>query len=285
MWNGRSHFDNTMNNGQFITKEIDWATQVIVARLNQYFKHTEFDFNSIIPPDLVSGQGAYCDYVCCHNLSDVDRLCLILAVIPILKPQLLDCFNVKNTNTDQRFVEFGCVERDGGTGVLPTLNTLLFILVGDDVEKKIQLTNYFGSRDILGKKMLFPDTVLTPTEEFISEILFEKRYTPAFSSTFPAHKITTTRSWDDLILDNKTMKQIEDIKLWIGNGTRLLDEWNLRGKIKNGYRALFYGTPGTGKTFTATLLGRPQEEMSIVWIFQWWSLSMSVRQRRICLMC
>lgn len=256
MWNGRSHFDNTMNNGQFITKEIDWATQVIVARLNQYFKHTEFDFNSIIPPDLVSGQGAYCDYVCCHNLSDVDRLCLILAVIPILKPQLLDCFNVKNTNTDQRFVEFGCVERDGGTGVLPTLNTLLFILVGDDVEKKIQLTNYFGSRDILGKKMLFPDTVLTPTEEFISEILFEKRYTPAFSSTFPAHKITTTRSWDDLILDNKTMKQIEDIKLWIGNGTRLLDEWNLRGKIKNGYRALFYGTPGTGKTFTATLLGK-----------------------------
>jgi SpoVK/Ycf46/Vps4 family AAA+-type ATPase len=52
------------------------------------------------------------------------------------------------------------------------------------------------------------------------------------------------------------MKQIDDIKLWIDNGNRLLDEWNLRGKIKNGYRALFYGTPGTGKTFTATLLGK-----------------------------
>ena len=136
MLNGRSRYDNIMNNGCFITKEIDWATQVIVARLNQYFKHTEFDFNSIIPPELNQGQGAYCDYVCRHNLKSEDRLCLVLAVIPILKPQLFDCFNVKNSNTDQRFVEFGCVERDGGSGVLPTLNTLLFILVGDDVEKK-----------------------------------------------------------------------------------------------------------------------------------------------------
>lgn len=256
MLNGRSRYDNIMNNGCFITKEIDWATQVIVARLNQYFKHTEFDFNSIIPPELNQGQGAYCDYVCRHNLKSEDRLCLVLAVIPILKPQLFDCFNVKNSNTDQRFVEFGCVERDGGSGVLPTLNTLLFILVGDDVEKKIQLTNYFASRDILNKNVLFPDSVLSPTDEFISEVLFEKRYTPAFSTTFPARKITTTRSWEDLVLDNKTMKQIDDIKLWIDNGNRLLDEWNLRGKIKNGYRALFYGTPGTGKTFTATLLGK-----------------------------
>lgn len=256
MLNGRSRYDNIMNNGCFITKEIDWATQVIVARLNQYFKHTEFDFNSIIPPELNQGQGAYCDYVCRHNLKSEDRLCLVLAVIPILKPQLFDCFNVKNSNTDQRFVEFGCVERDGGSGVLPTLNTLLFILVGDDVEKKIQLTNYFASRDILNKNVLFPDSVLSPTDEFISEVLFEKRYAPAFSTTFPARKITTTRSWEDLVLDNKTMKQIDDIKLWIDNGNRLLDEWNLRGKIKNGYRALFYGTPGTGKTFTATLLGK-----------------------------
>lgn len=258
MWNGRNRYEKfvTMTNGEFITKEIDWATQIIVARLNQYFKHTEFDFYSMVPPEILSGQGVYCDYIFRHKLSNEDRLCLVLAVIPILKPQLLDCFNVKNTNTEQRFVEFGCVDREGGIGVLPTLDTLLFLLVGDDVEKKIELTNYFGTRNILGKNMLLPNSVLSLTDEFVSEVLFEKRYAPAFSTTFPVRKIATTRSWDDLILDDKTMKQIDDIKLWIGNGARLLDEWNLRGKIKNGYRALFYGTPGTGKTFTATLLGK-----------------------------
>src|SRR6266581_2678266 len=36
----------------------------------------------------------------------------------------------------------------------------------------------------------------------------------------------------------------------------MLDELDLRSKIKPGFRSLFFGAPGTGKTFTAALLGK-----------------------------
>jgi SpoVK/Ycf46/Vps4 family AAA+-type ATPase len=39
-------------------------------------------------------------------------------------------------------------------------------------------------------------------------------------------------------------------------GDAMLDELDLRSKIKSGYRSLFFGPPGTGKTFTAALLGK-----------------------------
>ena len=33
-------------------------------------------------------------------------------------------------------------------------------------------------------------------------------------------------------------------------------DWGMEGKIKPGYRVMFYGAPGTGKTLTASLLGK-----------------------------
>ena len=36
----------------------------------------------------------------------------------------------------------------------------------------------------------------------------------------------------------------------------MMEDWGLKKRIKPGFRVLFYGAPGTGKTFTAALLGK-----------------------------
>jgi SpoVK/Ycf46/Vps4 family AAA+-type ATPase len=57
-------------------------------------------------------------------------------------------------------------------------------------------------------------------------------------------------------LNERILHQINDLEKWINHGQTLLNEWNMKDRIKPGYRVLFYGPPGTGKTLAATLLGK-----------------------------
>ena len=81
-------------------------------------------------------------------------------------------------------------------------------------------------------------------------------FRPAFSSSFPASLLTTTQDWSDLVLNENTMGEVEEIRAWIEQREALPHDWQPAGKIKPGFRSLFCGPPGTGKTFTASLLGK-----------------------------
>ena len=99
-----------------------------------------------------------------------------------------------------------------------------------------------------GRLVLDPEIVELLTVGTVSK--------PRFSSEFPAEHIETEMSWDDLVLNPSTLRQIHEIENWIKHNDTLLQDWGMKKKIKPGYRALFYGPPGTGKTLTATLLGK-----------------------------
>jgi SpoVK/Ycf46/Vps4 family AAA+-type ATPase len=81
-------------------------------------------------------------------------------------------------------------------------------------------------------------------------------FTPEYSPTFPAQKVITRQNWNDLILENEVMIQLDEVRAWINHGHELFAELNMGNKIKPGYRSLFYGPSGTGKTLSATLLGK-----------------------------
>jgi SpoVK/Ycf46/Vps4 family AAA+-type ATPase len=61
--------------------------------------------------------------------------------------------------------------------------------------------------------------------------------------------------WTDLVLHPKTAEQVQDIRLWMEHNSTVLNDKVLSRKVKPGYRVLFYGPAGTGKTLTASLLG------------------------------
>ena len=253
-----------MKNEEFISRELDWLLQVIVTRIQLYFKQETAvsDILSLTPPELDGVDGPYAEFLRSNGLEFRDRVYLALAVTPVLRPQIMDCFFIKNTSTDRRFTEFGCYDSDSGE-ILPTLATAVFLLVGDDLEKKIALIKYFSRHKVFSGNLFdrsgragLENPVLRPSEEFIDKYVLSRAYRPDFSINFPAKRVTTALEWDDLVLDGETMRQVQEIGTWLQYGERLLDEWKLKGRVKNGYRALFFGPPGTGKTLTATLLGK-----------------------------
>ncbi|WP_395753539.1 ATP-binding protein [Prosthecobacter sp.] len=81
---------------------------------------------------------------------------------------------------------------------------------------------------------------------------------PDLSAHFPAKRITSCLTWDDLILAPDVMMQVQEVNLWMRHGRALLGEWNLGQRTSPGYKAFFHGPPGTGKTMTACLLGQSQ---------------------------
>ena len=253
-----------MKNEEFISKELDWLLQVIVARIRLYFKQETdvSDIADIAPPDPEGVDGPYGELVRSLGLGFDERVYLALSIAPVLRPQIMDCLFIKNTNTDRRFTEFGCIDTEFGD-ILPTLATVTFLLAGEDLGKKIALIHSFTRHPVFSGTLFdhsgktgVDNPVLRPTEEFLDRYVLCRSYRPDFSATFPAKRITTALSWSDLVLDRETLRQVEEIGTWLQYGERLLEEWNLRGRVKNGYRALFYGPPGTGKTLTASLLGK-----------------------------
>ena len=84
--------------------------------------------------------------------------------------------------------------------------------------------------------------------EIVEQLTLGKVSKPRFSLDFPAEYIETEMNWDDLILHPSTQHHIQEIEHWITHNDTLLRDWGMKKKIKPGYRALFYGPPGCGKS-------------------------------------
>jgi SpoVK/Ycf46/Vps4 family AAA+-type ATPase len=97
---------------------------------------------------------------------------------------------------------------------------------------------------------------LVSTDEFRCYLRTGKQSVPHTSDLFPAVKIATSMDWEDLVVSNDILDEIDQIRLWIESEDDLMQCSTFRKHVKPGYRALFYGPPGTGKTLTACLLGK-----------------------------
>ena len=252
----------------FIEKELQWLADVIIARMKIYFNQESqvSDIHQISPTPINDLDNPYAHFLKVHDMNFEDRVLLMLAWVPYLKPQLFDCFQVKNSDTGLRFSEFGCIENSKDGSIQPTLATALFILAGDDINSRIELAAYFTRHPFFATSLFFlkdendgpsfSNWIINASQEYLDRLIFNRTFIPDDFKTFPATHISTSRTWDELVLDKTTVQQIEEIKIWVKYGKEIREKWNLNEKLKPGYRALFYGPSGCGKTFTASLLGK-----------------------------
>ena len=219
------------------------------------------------PPSLHAARGPYADLVRAFSLGRDERLVLALALAPYVAPERLDAFLLQNAATGRRFTEFGGLTGQSHTGFLPTAETAMFLLAGDNRSGRIGYEPLFARDHPLVRRGVLAIEHRHPEEPPLSAalrlpapglhlLLHGPGYAPVPGPEFPATPIETLLDWDDLVLDAATMRQIEMIGLWIAHGPKLMGDWGLARRLKPGYRCLFYGDPGTGKTLTACLLGK-----------------------------
>ena len=255
------------SNSVALERELNWLMAVLDFRFRQYFRQDMTDAADVQSVPELTGNSAFETTLREFQLSVPERLVLAIALAPHIRPQLLDVFYTRNSTYDRGFSEFGGLKGTNFSGFLPTVETALFVLAGSSVAERIAASVLFKTDAKLVESGMIrltappgdeptPSAQLSIGRDYLSLFTSGVTEKPDFSGSFPAKLITTSLSWDDVVLDEIVHEQVNEIRLWLVHGKTLMDEWGLFRKIKPGFRSLFYGPPGTGKTLTATLLGK-----------------------------
>lgn len=245
---------------------IEWFEAVLHVTIGVYFHQQGFENASVGQLRLPSSK--WLEEATKHSdITFEERVIVMLALMPHIKPQALDTFFLQNGALDRQFTQFGGWKGLSHGGFLPTGETAAFIIAGDDpikrceVVRMFQRDHWFYTSNILrlegaNEGEPFLSGQLRVPEEFLSHVLLDREYKPDYSIGFPAKLITTPLEWEDMVLDYQTHDALEEINTWIEHQHTIMEDWGLKRILKPGYRALFYGPPGTGKTLAATLLGK-----------------------------
>tara|TARA_R110000744_G_scaffold14192_3_gene40534 strand:- start:1819 stop:3777 length:1959 start_codon:yes stop_codon:yes gene_type:complete len=257
------------SNAPTITRELDWFQQLLLLRGKITFEQSEPEaaMDVLLPPSLENENSHYSQLIKKHQMGMEERLVLILALIPHIKPSLLDILNMKNELYDMPFTEFGGIRDNKHKGYLPTGETAAFLLAGSDLEKRFALLplfekdHFFYKEGILtlessssNEPLLYGLLRISP--EYLPLLTTGKVFKPDFSPYFQAKRITTSQEWDDLVVADHLLNGLEEIKAYTQYGKQLKNDYQFGKKIKPGFKVLFTGPPGTGKTLAATLLGK-----------------------------
>ncbi len=247
---------------------LEFLEQVVTIRCRLQFGE-EVSAEPIEVPDLayVGDASEFSRFIERRQPTFDEYVVLLLALIPHVAPGALEGWIKKALPTSGEFLEIGGSRNNDRGSLVPTAETAVFLLAGEDLDRRIEVQrlftgdHWFAIDDVLklepakeGAPFLSGRLLLDP--EHIELFTLGHVSSPAFSAAFPAREISTERDWDELVLAPLVLEQINELKLWIEHSSVLMRDWRMGRKIKPGYRALFHGPSGTGKTLTATLLGK-----------------------------
>lgn len=204
------------------------------------------------------------DYISQKGLLHQEVIILLMALLPRLDPALLKRIYLEFPGS--AMFDF-CALNENGRLFFPTVQMVQYILGGESISERLKVLDYLSPDSVLlkdemvafagtaGDRTSVNSPISVPQEAFNTMILGTE-VLPQMSNDFPAEQLHTSRSWTDLILPQNTMDELQGIEAWYKSSPVLMKDWGMQKKLKPGFRVLFYGDPGTGKTLAASLLGK-----------------------------
>lgn len=218
-------------------------------------------------PPAPRDDALYAQFARAQHLDRDAQLLLLLALAPWLKADFFDRIVQKIMPGAGDYPQFGGVRGKNHRGFLPTGDTALFLLAADDLDARARWQALLcGDHPLVQKAIVYLEEPgdgdppmsgrLVIDSDYAERFIYGKSRAPRLSLKFPAQRLETGMEWDDLVLPSRTVAEIRELENWVRHGHVLLDDWNMRRKLRPGCRALFHGPPGTGKTVTASVLGK-----------------------------
>lgn len=210
-------------------------------------------------PSIVDEKDQYSIFVVENKLDKYERLALMLALAPHLSHTFLQQLNIQGNPALLR-------QNTSSGALMPTGETYLYLAsCGNendklDFHKILATTHAFYKKSILDLEEVdahFPPSygILKLSDSYRDLFLYNQFSKPRHNSGFPAHLLESNLEWSNLVLNEFTRKNLDEIRIFVNNEVKLRSLGNGR-HMKPGYRVLFYGPSGTGKTLAVTLLGK-----------------------------
>lgn len=241
--------------------------RIIAHRIQSHFSEQHLPFNNWLKQEF---NGSMIKADIAQNIPQLSHpnewIILMLALVPHISPDFFESIIAEQMPAGGDFPLFGGIKATNQRSMLPTGETVQFILAGTTVDERLNVQQFFSEEHFFFREnILWLEPVkegepvmsgrIIVAQDVVDKILLGRESVPRFGIDFPAKKIVTLMNWNDLVLPNRTAQQINDIVVWLKHHHLIADDENLKRKVKPGYRVLFYGPSGTGKTLTAALIG------------------------------
>ncbi|MCB0573403.1 MAG: ATP-binding protein [Saprospiraceae bacterium] len=253
-----------------LTAILSYLSELAHWRIAPYFAEKGEKKNNMPQPKAVGGDSPLALFLQQNPLTADEYAILAIGLVPHVQPHFFDDLMRKFMPQGGDFYQIGGGRSTHFRGFLPTGETALFLLAGEDLERRFEVQQIFSPDHFFSKKkILWLEEVSTGEPAMSGRVVLSPEYVdlfttgkivrPRFSTSFPAELVETSLDWDDLVLNTQTISQVQELLTWLRHGGTLFHEYGLGKRIKPGYRTLFWGPPGTGKTLTAGLLGKHSE--------------------------
>ena len=245
-----------------LQSEIDWLVSCIKVRMSLTEENHSEGLLYEPAPAIKQKESAYGKFILEHELNNMERLTLILSLSVHIRPSVIQLLLHEGSTQKASLIPSSTKAQ-----LLPTAETALFLIAGQSLQLRADACKLFDSDHIFYKKGVLDvrydvmsgsqyDGELKLNQDYVDSFLFNTIRRPKYSADFPAHLLSTELVWDDLILNPVTSEKITELKDALKYKETLKNEWGFGAHIKPGHRAIFYGPSGTGKSLTATLLGK-----------------------------
>ncbi len=245
----------------------NYLKHLITDRLRHHFGQELDEELLYVPTPTLDEKTALGQFIKQNKLNREETILLLLSLVPHLYPGFFERIIQEQMPNGGDFPEFGGSKSPTYRGFLPTGETALFVLAGMNWAQRADLMYLFSSEHGFAKQKIMTIEPVAAAEPRLSgRLVLDAEYVelfttgrvslPNLTARFPAEHLTTQLEWNDLVLNEQTTAQVRELESWVKYNNTLLYDWGMIRQFKAGYRALFTGPPGTGKTMTATLIGK-----------------------------
>ena len=198
-----------IRNAHDLSKECDWLKQLIHSRLRHYFDQNEpvESWKMLAPPSFNEPYSPYAEFMVVNAFTPLERLLIVLALVPVVKPEILDVLLSVNEQTSRIFSEFGMTEHSGC--IYATGATAAFITSGTNVVSRCEVLQVLCANNALKKVLAHqaedyePSTLSAPLAlnfEYTQKFTTGMPYQPESNQHFAATAVRTNMTWPDLSL-------------------------------------------------------------------------------------
>ncbi|HLP10619.1 MAG TPA: ATP-binding protein [Flavobacteriales bacterium] len=251
-------------------EEIKWFAKLVDQRIAEIEDPlvTPLVFSQYALPVLHDHDNPYAQLVKQFSLGGAERLLLVCSLIQYVSPELLtQKLRDDENHVRLKYAEFGGYIDRAFTHFVPSLQTVLFLLAGNDktnaafyklaIHKHGKLISEgvirFNPMSMAGNDDNEMQHIPQLAQEYLYYFQAGVKPRPDFGRAFPATWVTTGLDWEHLVLSEKSKKQVKEVMRWVEFGDELTGSSSM---FNTSYPCLFYGPPGTGKSLTAKLIGK-----------------------------
>lgn len=256
-------------NARALQAEIEWLIDIIHRRTAAMKENrTSLEEVQEIKAPALLPDSAYGKLCLRLKLGTAERMLFILAFVPYFRPSLLTThFRDEQHPLQVKWPQFGGFIKSGSRQFVPSMQTFLYLMYGQDRQLAMGQELMLREKSDLFKEGIIleipmhslrepgntSEELLTISQEYVDHLKSGREPKPEFGASFPANRLSTKYEWDDLVLPLTTMQKFQEMMKWLKSREKLQV---MAPKFNASAPILFYGSPGTGKSLTAQLIGK-----------------------------